>query len=106
MKRWGVLVNGTNFRMNVEGDSGAERVRRVGFYTAVYLTAPTERAAERKAMGLLRRDPALRASVRNAPDDPPVMFTEKIRELSSFKGCKRPRTGFVFYAERGPRRKK
>jgi hypothetical protein len=106
MKRWGVLVNGTNFRLNVEDGSGSERVRRMGFYTAVYLTARTEREAERKAMGVLGRDPALRASIRNAPEDPPVMFTEEIRELRSFSGCKRPRTDFVFYAERGPRRRK
>ncbi len=34
------------------------------------------------------------------------MFLEALEELTSFKGCRLPRTGFAFYSEREPRTKR
>ncbi len=98
-------MNGTNFRMELEDDSGC-RVRRMGFVTNVFLAARTPREAELRAVAVLRRDKSLRAGVRNEPSDPPLLFADEIEEISSFKGCRRPRQGLAFYPERGPRRKK
>ena len=81
-------------------------VRRVGFYTMVFVTARSAQQAERRAVEVLRRDKSLRAAARNADDDPPKLFADEFVELTSFRGCQRPRSGLLLYAERGPKRKK
>ena len=106
MKRWRILVNGTNFKTEFAKDGGASKVRRIGFYTTVFVTAKTANEAKVKAVALLRADKKLRAAVRNAHDDPPVVFADEIEEVSSFRGRLRPRTGFTLYVERGPKRKR
>lgn len=106
MKRWRVLVNGTNFRIEFAEDGGASKVRRMGFYTTVFVTAKTAKEAELKAATLLRVDKKLRTVVRNAHNDPPMVFADEIEEVSSFRGRLRRRTGFTLYVERGPKRKR
>jgi len=122
MKRWRVLINGTNFRMPFElpksrrkGFSrviscdkrrGTPKVKRMGFYTFVFVTACSPQQAELRAVRVLRRDKGLRAAILNADHDPPRLFADEIHELASFIGCRRPRTGLAFYAERGAKRKK
>lgn len=119
MKRWRVLVNGTNFQLPFEESkprgkgrnrvAASERrpkVRRMGFYTTVFVTARSPKDAELRGVNVIRRDKALRASVRNAKDDPPRIFIDEIVELQSFRGCRRPRVGLAFYAERGRKREK
>ena len=102
------VVNGRNFQLSwAEGENERPRIKRTGFYTTVHVRARSEREAESRAMKLLRADKALCKSVRNpASDDPPLMFLEELEELSSFKGCRLPRTGFAFYSERAPRTKR
>jgi hypothetical protein len=101
------VVNGRNFQLTwAEGENERPRIKRKGFYTTVHVRARSEREAESRAMKLLRADKALRKSVRNPASDPPLMFLEELEELSSFKGCRLPRTGFAFYSERGPRTKR
>ena len=121
MKRWRVLINGTNFRMPFElpksrrkgfyrvspaDESDVPQVRRMGFYTEVFVLARSPREAESRAVEVLRRDKGLREAVRNAQDDPPRLFADEIQELTSFRGCHRPRTGLAFYTERGRKRAK
>jgi hypothetical protein len=97
-----VVVNGRNFQLAwAEGENETPGIKRTGFYTTVH----GQREAESRAMKVLRADKALRKGVRNT-SDPPVMFLEKLEELSSFKGCRLPRTGFAFYREWGPRTKR
>jgi len=119
MKRWRVLINGTNFRMPFELPKSRRKgwyrvvapdqhtkVRRVGFYTMVFVTARSPLEAELRAVDVIRRDKDLRAGVRNAKNDPPKLFADEILELRSFRGCHRPRAGLTFYAERGRKREK
>jgi hypothetical protein len=119
MKRWQVLINGTNFQMPFElpksrrkswyhviAPDEKTKVRRIGFYTEVFVMARSRREAELRAVDVLRRDKDLRAEVRNPKDDPPMLFADKITEIASFLGCRRPRSGLAFYVERGRKRKK
>jgi hypothetical protein len=82
------------------------KVRRMGFYTMIFVMARSPQQAELRAVDVLRRDKGLRVSVRNAADDPPRLFADEIHEIASFRGCRRPRIGLGFYLERGPKRKK
>ena len=106
MKKWRVLINGTNFKMEMQEDGRATRVRRMGFFTNVFVVARTSRDAELQAVAALQQDQSLRKGLRNTKDDPPVLFAGEIQEIRSFRGCRRPRMGLVLYGERGPRRKK
>ena len=100
------VVNGRNFQLTwAEAENERPRIKRKGFYTTVHVRARSQKEAESRAMKLLRADKALRKSVRNPASDPPLMFLEALEELSSFKGCRLPRTGFAFYSERGPRKR-
>jgi hypothetical protein len=101
------LVNGRNFQLAwAEGKNEKTRIKRTGFYTTVHVRARSQKEAELRAMKVLRAEKALRKSIRNPASDPPRMFLQKLEELSSFKGCRLPRTGFAFYSERGPRTKR
>jgi hypothetical protein len=119
MKRWAILINGTNFQMPFEVPTSHRKdwyhiipadqntkVRRVGFYTEVFVVAPSPRKAVLRAVEVLRGDKDLRAAVRNPRDDSPRLFTERVTEIASFRGCRRPRSGLAFYVERGRKRKK
>ena len=100
------LVNGRNFQLSwADGESEVPTVKRTGFYTTVHVRARNEREAEQRAIQVLRADKALRIGVRNPASDPPRLFVKELQELTSFKGCRVPRTGFAFYSERGPRTK-
>jgi hypothetical protein len=100
LKRWRVMMNGTNFLISID-----EQVRKVGFYTMVFVVARNAREAELKAVDCLRHDRKLRRAVRNTAADPPVLRAEEIEEIPSFRGCRRPRTGLGFYFEAQPKRK-
>jgi hypothetical protein len=120
MKRWRVLINGTNFQMpfglptksrckgfyrvSSAEKSDIPKVRRMGFYTEVFVLGRSPREAELRAVEVLRCDKGLRAAVHNLKDDPPRLFADEIQELKSFRGCRRPRSGLSFYAERGRKR--
>jgi len=119
MKRWAILINGTNFQMPFEFPKGLRKgwyhvtapgqntkVRRLGFYTEVFVVARSPQEAELRAVDVLRRDKDLRAAVRNSDGDPPRLFADRITQIASFRGCRRPRSGLAFYAERGRKRKK
>jgi hypothetical protein len=122
MKRWSILINGTNFRIPFQlprsrrkhfyhavfGDESRpdQKIRRMGFYTWVFVTARSPAEAELKAVDVLRADKSLRSAVRNTKNDPPRLFADEIRQIRSFRGCHRPRMGLLFYAEHGPKRRK
>jgi hypothetical protein len=106
MKKWRVLINGTNFRMEVPKGGSEPRVRRMGFFTTVFVRANTPQDAELRAVEVLRRDKGLCARARNPKEDPPVLFADEIQEIQSFRGVRLPRTGLALYGERGPRRRR
>jgi len=104
--KWRVKVNGTNFRWEFEDDAGKSRVRRTGFITFVFVTADTARAAELRAVEVLRNDEHLRRGLHNAKNDAPNLFVDEVEQVQSFRGCRRPRMPLILYHERGPKRKK
>jgi hypothetical protein len=100
-----VRINGRNFHLLWEGKNGRPQTKRIGFYTTVHVRARSSDEAETRAVRVLQRDKSLNKSVQNARSDLPRMFVDEIAELTSFQGCRIPRTGFAFYSERGPRPK-
>ena len=100
IRKWRVRVSGTNFQWIIKEKSARSRLQRMGFVTMVFVTAPTSTEAELGAVQVLREDRSLRRGLRNAKDDPPSLIVDEIEEISSFRGCRRPRMGLVLYAER------
>ena len=94
MKRFSVFVNGENFFLEQEG-----RVKRLGFYTTVYVYAVNDEDAEYKALDIIKSDPSLSDGILNDKSDPPVMFIEKVTETIASIPPDKERTGYVFYEE-------
>ena len=86
------MVEGKNFIMKFEG-----KRQKMGFFVTRSIKAPDEKSAEFKVMDLLRSE--LRASVLNKKDDPPMMYLEKIREISEEEANTIPKTGFTFFID-------
>jgi hypothetical protein len=70
-----------------------------GFFTNRFVEADDESSAESLAVEQLRKKPALREMVRNAPEDPPRIHLQKIVELRSFDGLPTLDQGLVWYPE-------
>tara|TARA_R110001592_G_C13183961_1_gene751331 strand:- start:714 stop:1013 length:300 start_codon:yes stop_codon:yes gene_type:complete len=94
MKRFSVFVQGENFFLAQE-----DSVKRLGFYTTVYVYALSEEDAEHKALDIIRNDQKLHNGILNDKSDPPMMFIEKVTETSSNIPQDRERTGYVFYED-------
>jgi len=94
MAKYRVVLNGQNFHLSAEGG-----VAPHGFYTTRYVEAATPEQAEQLAMGLVRGDPELTASVVNSRDDPPRILVDELAELESFDGVEVPGGGYTFYLE-------
>ena len=76
MKTFRVALRGENFLLRSEGV-----VRRLGFHVTRFVDAPDEHEAEYCAVDALRRERSLREAVSNGPEDPPMLFAEKIEEI-------------------------
>lgn len=100
MAKYDLLVRGENFLTNMDG-----RRQKHGFYVHVFLEAGNAHEAEYAAMDVLRKDRALKRGVLNKKSDPSIMYLEGTKRLRSFKGCRLPRTGFVWFPEKNPKRK-
>ena len=99
-KKYLVRVYGRNFRLPwVERNRTV--VKLTGFYTTRCVVASTPLAAENTAIDLIRGDEKLRKSIRNSRTDPPIMYANEIREVTSFAPLKPPGTGYVFFHGRG-----
>ena len=99
-RKYVVLIYGRNFRLLWQ-----ERRKTVtqltGFYTTRCVVASDATDAEYRAIDLVRNDPKLRRSVRNTRSDPPLMFVEEIREVTTFAPLKPPGSGYTFFCGRG-----
>ena len=93
-----VEINGQNFLIEMDG-----RLGRYGFFTTRFVEALDPVGAENAAIQRIRETQHLRDSVRNSPDDRPVMDVTLIAELESFDGIANREQGFVWYEE-NPRR--
>lgn len=123
MKKYHLLVNGRNFLIAEFGpepkakgyyqleykpiakSKEPHRLKKVGFYTNMCVSARDPQEAETKAVAILRKDKALMALALNSREDQPRLFVEEITEIESFKDCRRPRDGLGFYEEK-PRKPK
>jgi len=124
MKKYHLFVNGRNFLV---ADFGPKRkakgyyqinfkritkkdknyqLKKIGFYTNMYVTAKNPKEAELKAVNILRKDKILKDLALNQPNDQPMIFVEEITEIDSFKGCRLPREGLGLYDEKPRKRKK
>jgi hypothetical protein len=97
MPKYGVFIEGRNFLID-----GPDGEGKCGFYTARFLEAPDAEAAELMAIDQLRRRKSLCDMVRNAADDPPMMYVTEIQELDAFGGSQSPGDqGLIWYNETG-----
>lgn len=91
MKRFRVLMNGSNFLLLLDG-----KVRRVGFFVTRFVLAPDHEQAELAAVEMLQADSVLRRA-RNARDDPPVLYVEEVEEAYGIQEQNGTQPGFAFY---------
>ncbi|MFA5191274.1 MAG: hypothetical protein WA117_15570 [Verrucomicrobiia bacterium] len=123
LKKYRVLINGRNFFSQLDSPpppkhryyevkitklrrrSSPKDLRKIGFYTIVSVRANSHREAELLAVDILRKDNELKRIVQNSPNDPPKLFAEEITQVSSFRGCRVPRSGLGFYMERRKQKK-
>ena len=76
-----------------------DRLGKHGFFTNIYLKAANAIEAENEAMATLRKNPTLRTAVRNAEDDPPMMFADEITEISNYDELESKEQGLIWYLE-------
>jgi hypothetical protein len=96
--RFDVLVRGRSFRIELD-EGAAATARRMGFYVWRCVSARSAADAERRAIEAIRGDPKLRRTVRNPPNDAPVIEVEKIARVAAFAPRRRRASGLVFYPE-------
>jgi len=92
VKKFRVLVRGENFFL-MSGDS----IKRVGFYATRFVEALDGGEAEQRAVESLRQNEALRKATLNDRSDPPMLFTEKVDEVSSLQTSDEKSPGLTFY---------
>ena len=97
VKKYEVLVQGSNFLIMVEGNS-----RKSGFYVTRFLEAKNPEEAETQVVSTLKADKALTEIILNKPDNSPVLNVIDIKEIKSFEGIELPGSGYAFYPEDKP----
>lgn len=93
MPTYKVEVNGENFLLD-RGFGPA----RLGFFTARIVIAETPEEAERDAIEAIRKDPEVGGGVLNDPENPPLLHTESVSEISA-ETAQDAIPGYAFYAE-------
>ena len=94
MKKWAVMIHGEGFLIEFE-----DGIRESGFYTTRWVEADSPDGAENLAVELIRDDERLLSITRHDSSQSPMLYAEKITELSSFEGNDPPGAGFTFYRE-------
>lgn len=89
------LIRGQNFVLALDGQP-----RRLGFFTTRFVQADDAAGAERAAVAAIRGDPELRANVRNARADPPMIFVDEIAPVDAAPDA--AGSGFAFFPEEKP----
>ena len=98
MKKYYVLVNGTNFKLKENGV-----MKRYGFLTTRYVKASSPKEAEDNAFESIKKE-VKKFFLRDLAD-PAIMFADEVHELESFGDALVPGKGFTLYEEkrRSPR---
>ena len=95
MRKFKVTLEGKNLLLDMEG------VSKFGVLIVRVVEAVDELLAEYSAREDFRCEPkgkALRESLLNAPDDPPIFETAEVTEVESFDRDAKP-PGLIFYPE-------
>ena len=92
MKKWAVMIHGKGFLIEFE-----DGIRPCGFFTTRWVEADSPDGAENLAVELIRDDERLLGITKNDASDSPMLYAEKITELSSFEGNDPPGGGYTFY---------
>lgn len=100
-KKFGVLIRGANYHFEAQG-----KTVRYGFYVTRLVIARDARSAEKQALNLIRRDAKLRKRILNPKSDSPMLYIERLAELSSWGGMKPTGSGYAFFQEARTSRKK
>ncbi len=77
MKKYKLLMRGENFLIQ----AGSE-LEKQGFYQTVFLESNDFELAEKQAVDLIRNSD-LKALVKNAENDPPMIYLEEIDEIEN-----------------------
>ena len=75
MEHYRVFLRGENFILDADGEAVS-----FGFYTTRFVEAESHEAAEILAVDLIRGDREL-AGVKNTADNPPIIYSEEIKEI-------------------------
>ena len=97
MRKFKVTLEGKNLLLDMEG------VSKFGVLIVRFVEAVDELHAEHTAREDFRCEPkgkALRESLLNAPDDPPIFETAEVTEVESFDRDAKP-PGLIFYPKTG-----
>jgi hypothetical protein len=93
MKKYSVLVNGTNFKLKEKGE-----LKRHGFFSTRYVMANTVKEAEAKAIELVKGEVS-KYFVKDL-NEPAFIFVDEVSKLESFEGVSVPGKGFSLYPEK------
>lgn len=94
MSKYRVLLNGRNFLLSLDG-----RPRKLGFYATRFVEARDAEGAENAAVELIRADDALKGTVLNSRDDPPMLYADEVEEVGASGAAHHVSAGFSWYAE-------
>ena len=92
-KRFRVLVNGTNFLIELDGSE-----QKCGFYATRYVEAENEELAETKVIEAFRTDRKLVKLIRNESNDSPALFANEIEKVEMNDSP--DEFGFAWYLEK------
>ena len=95
MPKYRILIHGKNFLVK----SGKKDPGKVSFDTIRYVEAENEKAAEAKALEIIRSDAHLRQNVLNTKEDPPLIYVDSVDEVQEFDKDNPITTAFRFYPE-------
>ena len=99
MPLYSVVIEGHNFHldMELEGEDGPQSGEWTwGFYVRHYVHARSMEEAELIAVQEVREREDLAAKVRNPPDDPPVLYLDRIWEVDEIPPGEPRQSGFIF----------
>jgi len=94
MKKYKVMLNGRNFQIASDGV-----IHRYGFFTTRCVEANNPRDAELLAVDIVKNDALLRTTVKNKPENPPMIHLDELIEVTDFEDALVPGKGYSFYPE-------
>ena len=96
MNKYRLLMNGTNFLIDVDG-----KPEKHGFYQSIFVEAKSPKEAELIAIDQIMNSDELKRVIQNSNGDPPKVILDEISEIESITGSdKTMEMGRTFYKEK------